>query len=621
MKSLLPSRRKPSPEKQSSTATHSHVNHPANLFGHLPVELLLVIFRHLTIPADVISALNVCRTWRSILLSPGIWPVLSACFAPGLAAHIHACSSSTNAQGEAFQAALLQHHLRGSGLFNHATHHLVSLDLNDDTFKLSKQLPIASGGVHSINQVEGLDPNAEDEHVSRVKLYSHGRVAWWPEGWHLPFFAIVDDLRARSRRMYLFPGQVDRGEEGQRGWKTAMGECLFVMGQEDAGVCVWHLERDEMREVVLPGAFDRCVVQGERLLFVGRRSAMVWLWTWETGTTKTVNVSALGCYDPGPVVMGGQIVLGYPPNPRPAPKVGLRFRDTDVKLDFILHPINPEVFFVVTWDEIDLVVYEITSRKVTSRDVLPRESLAHTILQRSRTVNTVHYLRYERSDAYGGYCLMTASIGSEPICRGSCTYPGGIGSVCFNVYTKTFTALVHHAVYQRTPDTHLWGGLLAVGVSGEDPIANMTASERIRNLQPVVVLLEPCDGDKYSGEPIEAGCQLPIRTKPRPPAAARASKGELCFVPFDDDAIRPRPQQLLRVVYALEAGGGTKETGLDVLKAEWLNGDEKMLIYVAGKEYTVWTFGDDSGPKEKKEGRAWRDRWRSVMAGAGRSAK
>ncbi|KAK3349238.1 hypothetical protein B0T25DRAFT_456992 [Lasiosphaeria hispida] len=663
MRSLLPSRRKSPPVP--TQGWHEIHQATVDFFGRLPVELLLAIFTHFSTPADVLSALNVCRSWRRILLSADIWPPLAERFAPGLAFHIRTCSPPTSAtrakneldtgegdgEGQAFHSALLQQHLRSSGHFSAAAHYTLRLNLASPSpstsssssnlgtkdsgrcFTLSKALPVSAGGVHGLSAVPGLDPSpaAETEHVARLKLYSHGRVAWWPEGWHMPYFAVVDDLRSRTRRMYLFPfqhraptgsggfGMVGGGGGGgggndglrgdqQRGWKTAMGEVLFVIGQEDAGVCVWHLERDEMRRVELPGAFDRCVVQGERLLFVGRRAAEVWTWSWSCsdGGVELVDASAQGCYAAGPVIMGGQMVLG---DPRPAPKIGLRFRDTDVKLDFILHPTDTKVVFVVTYDEVDLVVHELTTGRVTDRVVLPRDHLAYRVLQRSRSTETVQYLRHERCDAYGGYCLATAWLGLYPVCGGDCAYVGGIGSVVFNVHTKRFAAYVHHAVYQRTPEAHLWNGLLAVGVcSRHGGLSNDTGS-----VEPAVVLLKACDRHTHCELSLQLGDPLPTRR-------SITAQGNLRFTPpSTDDGMRPRPQHLDRVVYALATGSdgkyGMSELGwLDVMTAEWLHGDDKTLIYVTGKEYTVWVFGEDGHKiEERKGGRSWRERWRRIV--------
>jgi len=482
-----------------------------------------------------------------------------------------------SARGAAFHSALLLQHLRSSGHFRSFFRHTLRLNLEPSShsslFTLSKSLPPSAGGVHYLSAVPGLDPNpaAENEHVARLKLYAHGRVAWWPEGWHMPYFAVVDDLRSRTRRMYLFPfehtapagagvgfgaAHVRRGMEGggnlsgeQRGWKAAMGGLLFVMGQEDARVCEWHLEHDEMRRVELPGAFDRCIVQGERLLFMGRRAAEVWMWSWAASDSgiEVVDPAAQGCYVPGPLTMGGQVLLG---NPRPAPKVGLRFRDTDVKLDFILHPTEPAVVFTVTYNEVDLVVHELTEGRVTERIVLPRDHLAYRVLQRTgSSTETVHYLRHEQCDASGSYCLVTTWLGFDPVCNGSdCAQTGSIGSVVFCVYTKRFTALVHHAVYQRTPDTHLWDGLLAVGVHGRRGNLGGGAG----GLELAVVLLRPCDGKSPSRIPLRPGDPLPLR-KPV------VGQGGLRFAaPSVDDGMHALPQRLNLVAYALATGGDSK---------------------------------------------------------------
>ena len=655
MKSLLPFRRK---SPLASTKNHQ-IQTLHDIFNCLPVELLLAIFAHLSTPADVLSALNVCRAWRCILLSADIWPALAERLVPGLASHIRASSATPaenggelgvlereQAEGRAFHSALLLQHLRSSGYPCAATHYTLRLNLASSSstphghqpFTLSKSLPLPAGGVHSLSAVPGLDSNpaAEAEQVARLKLYSHGRVAWWPEGWHLPYFAVVDDLQTQRRRMYLFPfqtqipvdsggfhaerrgagngGGLGRGE--QTGWKTAIGEVLFVMGQENAGVCVWHLQRDEMRRVELPGAFDRCVMQGERLLFVGRRAAEVWLWSWGTSESgiEVVDAAAQGCYyNPGPVTMGGQMVLG---DPRPAPKVGLRFRDTDVKLDFILHPTDPDVMFVVTYNEVDLVVHQLTAGRATERIVLPRGHAAFQVLQRAQSTGIVYYLRQEPCDAHGGYCLVTAWLGLDRFCSGGCVYAGSIGSVVFNVYNKRFSALVHHAVYQRTPDTHLWDGLLAVGVQGSH---GQPRGDDAGSLELAVVLLKPCDGHAPpSSSPLRPWDRLPVRR------TVMAAQTSLCFFTTpstEDDGMHPRPQQLDRVAYALATGSdgtyGLSDLGwLGIMTAEWLSGDDKTLIYVTGKEYTVWRFGEEDGGskvEDKKGGQSWKDRWRKIV--------
>jgi len=622
MKSLLPRRKSPRGKQWVSSSAVSPNMRPPGCIDRLPVELLIAIFQHLSTPADILAAIDVCHSWRSIILSPNIWVPIADQLTPGLASHIHAVfPSSAAAQEYAFRSTLYQHCVRESGNFSLVTYH--GLYLDDPFFTWSKQVPVAAGGVHSFDSVIGLDPEARGGRDSRLKLYSHGRVAWWPEGWHLPFFAVVDDLRARTRRMFMFPGQFNFGNERRRGWKTSMGEFLFIMGQEDAGVCIWHLERNEMRQIRLPDAFERCVVEGERVIFVGRM-AQVWLWTWGASTVQTIEVAAQGCYTPGPVTIGGQTVFTYPPDPRPAPKVGLRFREHDMKLDFILHPTDPNVFFVLTYDDVDLNVYEFTSGKLSQSIVLPHDHVTYRILQRSRGLVTTHYLRHDRCDAYGGYCLLTASVGVGPFC-GGCGCSGSLGSVCFNVYTKEFSAFVHHALYDRTPDSHLWNGMLAVGTGGhQDPHEPESESE------PLIVVLKPCDGQPPESSTIRNGDPLPALKGRLPKPVNGARNGTERNLRFDATGgydLRPRPTQIDRAAFIVAARGGLKRglvepyeavISMDNLTVEWINGDDKMLIYVVGKEYSVWRFGDIGPEKEvRRWSRAWKEKWRHMICNAG----
>lgn len=618
MKSLLPSRRKPPP----SPPPIADPPEPPDAFSRLPIELILLIFSHLPTPASILAALNVSQTWRALLSLPDIYRPLASRLLPSVPTQLLPSA-------QAFHAALRSHHLRSSGFFSSAAHRTLALD--DALLTPVKQPSVAVGGVHDLFAVAGLD--LDDEHNARLKLHSHGRVAWWPEAWILPYFAVVDDLRAGTRRMYLFPGQ-EPGlvSQAMRGWKTAMGACLFLMGQ-DVGVCVWHLERDEMQWVGLPGAFERCVVEGERVLFVGRRAGGVWLWRWGDEQVKVVDADGLGCYPPGPgpVAMGGQVNFGQfhtgsqPPDPRPGSKIGLRFRDSDVKLDFILHPTDADVLFVVTYDDNDLVVYEIVAGKLGDTITLPYHHIAARILRASRRNNAVHYIRHERCDGHGGYCLITAWLGSrvpeDPICPGchSDECPGSnIGSVCFNVYTKEFTAFVHHASYAGTPDVHLWDGLLAVGASG--------IRGRSGDLEALVALLHPCDGRLSAslGEGDEVKC---LRV---PRGTTKEVVKFTSYRPNMWDVVH-RPMRFDGVACVLATDGWPlaawpSGVALDIEKPEWLSGDGNTLMYVVGKDYAIWTFGEGeiaSGARgEDKKGKPWKERWRSVTRlGAGGSSR
>jgi len=59
MKSLLPTRRKPSP---AALIKYDDLKPGHGLFSRLPTELSLAVFTHFSAAADVLLALNVCRT-------------------------------------------------------------------------------------------------------------------------------------------------------------------------------------------------------------------------------------------------------------------------------------------------------------------------------------------------------------------------------------------------------------------------------------------------------------------------------------------------------------------------------------------------------------------------------
>lgn len=53
------------------------------------------------------------------------------------------------------------------------------------------------------------------------------------------------------------------------------------------------------------------------------------------------------------------------------------------------------------------------------------------------------------------------------------------------------------------------------------------------------------------------------------------------------------------------------------MKVEWLSGDGKILVYVVGRDYMVWMFGEDGIFKEKKEVCLWKERFKNVIVSMG----
>lgn len=72
--------------------------------------------------------------------------------------------------------------------------------------------------------------------------------------------------------MYLFPNH----DKSVRGYKTAMGKKLFIMGH-DTKLHVWHLELNRLESFEVPENFKRCVTEGESVLVVSQ-SSDVYIW-------------------------------------------------------------------------------------------------------------------------------------------------------------------------------------------------------------------------------------------------------------------------------------------------------------------------------------------------------
>jgi hypothetical protein len=425
--------------------------------------------------------------------------------------------------------------------------------------------------------------------------------------------------------MYLVPGlnRERRGQPRLQGWKTALGERLFVMGQEDVGVCVWHLEKNELRQIKLFSAFERCVVQGETLLFVGRRFADVWMWKWDTNSLSIVDAAGQGCYRRGPVTMAPQVSINSPPV-LPL-REGLRFLDNDTRLDFILHPTRQDVVFVVTYTDRDefrpeLVVYELTSGKLTSRIVPPENHMASRILRElghpGARQRISMLLRHERCDAHGGYNLVTA-FGFSDVCADFTAPLGSFGSVCFNVYTKQFTAIVHHAssAYALSRQLHLWNGQLAL-------IHDTQLDPSPRKMGRIIVVLDPCDGHLDHDLILKVSDPLPVRTR-QPDSTTGSAVARSVIYRMRNPEWLERDWFLYRVAYALAEPldpGPVVEDSAD----EWLAGDDQSFIHVIRKGYTVWRFDEDDPLRMeigKRQRRGWRMRWMKALRTSARRPK
>ncbi|KAI0814038.1 hypothetical protein GGR55DRAFT_493577 [Xylaria sp. FL0064] len=553
-----------------------------DVFAGLPFELHVLIIAHLE-PGDIDAALDASRVLRLTWLSDEIWPALADRWFPGLTQRIRLADVDESARSELFRRSLHRMCRRTAGKFTAAMHYGFGL-ASDEFFQLCKNVPVSEGGVHSYDSVDNLEID-DAQRFSRFMMYSNGRIAWFPEGYSMPYLAVVDDLRTRARKVYLFPNY----GESIRGYKTAMSKKLFVMGH-DTIVHVWHLELNRLESFEVPEYFKRCITEGETILVVCQSSD---LYVWKFGgKLHRVDMHKLPCYPREFVVLGGPPV--WTPRIWLSSQQALHLRNSQLLIDFILSPTIPGVFFVITLalDESGkLTVYEICNGEHAGTYVMEERAYSD-----SRTSER-GLLKWEKLDSIGGYCLVQViqepSISNNDADGEAC--PCGrksrqLVSLCFNIYTKSFTTLRHHLSELSPWISHVWNNRLFIM---DDQFHRRRSA---LNRRPVMSLA-PCTELDVSRE---TAASLPMYTTMREnqPLMYRRRR-----VPFDTGDLGER----LNI-----------ELGLDVLQEysphpTWkepfipspseinpgkLVGDDDFFIFVNSPSYTVLSFGEEFPTKQ-----------------------
>ncbi|KAI0160199.1 hypothetical protein GGR57DRAFT_409607 [Xylariaceae sp. FL1272] len=419
-----------------------------DLFARIPFELHILILAQLE-PRDVVRAIfSGSRTLRLVWLSDEVWPALADRWYPGLSRLVRLTAANEPARADLFLRSLKRITRRNDGKFISAMYYGICL-ISDHFFQLSQSVPVGQGGVHSYSCLEDLELD-DTRRFSRFMMYNNGRLAWWPEAYSMPYLAVVDDLRSRVRRTYLFPNHGD----DKRGYRTAMGDKLFVMGQSTT-LHVWHLELDRLESFKVPEIFKRCITEGETVLVVSQ-SSDVFLWRFGQ-TLQRLDMRKLSCYPRESVVIGGPPILT--PKIWLASQSGLYLRHSQILIDFIINPIDSNVFFVVVLalENGKLTVYEVIHGEITGIFIMEDRIYAS-----SRTSER-GLLKWTKLDSYGGYCLV--QIIQEPATTDAC--PCGrssrqLVSLCFNIHTGTFSTLRHHLGELSPLISHIWNDRLLI---------------------------------------------------------------------------------------------------------------------------------------------------------------
>ncbi|KAK8090741.1 hypothetical protein PG994_000246 [Apiospora phragmitis] len=542
--------------------------------------------------------------------------------------------------------------------------------LEDDeyfTAPLSRALPVAQGGVHEYAAVPDLCPLAppltssgqeateesddRGHHYTRLAhfvAYANGRIAWWPEAYSLPYFAIIDDLRTRQRRGYLFPGH---GKD-RTGYMTSLGDTMLLMARGRT-LHAWNFAdgndggaAESLRSVVMPQRIARTLSEDDTVLIVSQ-GGEVWLWRPRFHRHDGRHVLS-DRYDIRDIAyracrVGLRVQQPPPPPPTAAPSSssssfmsGGGDNDDDFKqqslvttrtnnhnnnvitLDFVLHPARRDVFFLAT----------LQDRKLTQPSS-PTPWAAHR-----------GGLRWEKTSAHGDFSLLPVWLGGQqtngpfdatgaaagagaPVICPQCRDAGFV-AVCFNVYAKTFAypcfetgaALDHHLGGGSSSSSsleafRLWNGCLTERLSAmegreEWPLMVLRPCRRLRGPSSQGTEEEQRQqegaGQGQEGEdghvPLYTTTHTRRRADDHPLVARRRqvsmqSNWKMWQILSPDSQKRLRrtvkfaldPDQIAEDRIQRQGSNPTPSLGVQSL---W--GDDNFLIYVNDQGYTAWKF-------------------------------
>ncbi|KAI0836970.1 hypothetical protein F5Y06DRAFT_272724 [Hypoxylon sp. FL0890] len=579
MKSLLTQLRRPS---NARPATSGAAGGKLDIVSRLPFELHIFILSLLG-PNDVDAGLSACRCWRSIWLSDEIWPKLARRWYPDLEEYIRKAAVDDQDMGEMFRQALHKIQRRMSGKFASALHHELDLE-SEQFFTMSKGVPVQEGGIHSYDDIDGLEVGPVAR-LPRFMMYDNGRIAWWPEAYPLPYLAVVDDLRTRKRRTYMFPDH----QGDKRGYKTAMSAKLLLMGRGRT-LHAWHLDLDQHASVEVPEEFVRCNTEGETVLLVTKNAN---LFAWKFGQ-ELQYIDTTECYENGPVgrahpydFISGQYLSSH--------NVGSLLVRSGVLLDFIISPIEDNVFFVMTYTPAphkELRIDEIRKGQVVETYRLDRSKFANVMPDPVDFTN----LRWEKVDSYGGYCLMqavsrTPGTTGEPACV---PHSSILVSVCFNIYTKAFTVPHYHHqnCFQNQSVSQIRN--------------NRIAASAIDGLRGLVLTLRPCGS---TSDPYDNPSPTPFYTA--------VTNGRECLlrrqrVPSGSDGWEADFALDANLLFSTSSLDSMSNGTLSIPGVRRLVGDDDFLLLVVHQSYIVWSFGDEI-PGNAHAAEGGRSRWRKLI--------
>lgn len=179
------------------------VDFRTDIISRLPVELQLCVVDYIS-SSDVLSYINVSRTWRQIWLQDKIINHVVDNWYPGLFKldEKHEDTETYGRRKAAFLRMLQRDSRRSKGKFRSVLFHGFRLG-DEDYFKLDESLH-PSG-----KYADFLSTTPSDRGLGGVLYYYRdGKLAWNPSTRPAPDNGVIvlDDLRTRTRKMFKAPG-------------------------------------------------------------------------------------------------------------------------------------------------------------------------------------------------------------------------------------------------------------------------------------------------------------------------------------------------------------------------------------------------------------------------------
>lgn len=276
-----------------------------DIIARLPVELRLLVARHVD-GVDVISFLNVSRSWRQVWLQEDMLKLVAKRWMPGFVQFFEQKEEITSTRqnmSRLFYEAAQRFRSRSLGEFQSilvetVTYGDFEYNIKDDWW-IEKNLPL-DPELHPPRE-EGKSPwvdllpktiKPQDirNNTSRGFLYSKGRVAWQPalsnkasnESLQDLYrgLIVVDNLYDQLRKAFTMPDVVMRGGALEL---KALGSKL-VVASLDRTLCAWDLETNNYGSVTLPLSDFRCFTHDHHVYIYPRLlTEQFWIYAWKFG--------------------------------------------------------------------------------------------------------------------------------------------------------------------------------------------------------------------------------------------------------------------------------------------------------------------------------------------------